>query len=249
MGRHMATPATTDAFIARLEARSSPVERDKLQRYFKAGDGADPTAEVFLGVRMRDVVALAKEFIDMEPDQIDQLLASPIHEARAGGLRIMGNQASRKRTPERRRKELYELYLRRTDRINDWDLVDLSAHQVVGGWLLDKPRDVLYELARSPRWWERRIAMFATLAFVRKGDLDDTFALAEVLVHDPHNLVRKVVGGMLREAGKHDRARLLGFLDSHAATAPRVLLRDAIEQLDPEQRAHYLNLKPRRGSS
>jgi 3-methyladenine DNA glycosylase AlkD len=93
----------------------------------------------------------------------------------------MGKQATRKQTPERRRKELYELYLRRTERINDWDLVDISAHHVVGGYLLDKPRDVLYELARSPRWWERRVAMCATLAFVRRGDLDDTFALAEIL--------------------------------------------------------------------
>jgi 3-methyladenine DNA glycosylase AlkD len=243
----MATQATAQAFLARLEARSSPVERDKLQRYFNAGEGAERTADVVLGVRMGEVFKLAKEFIDLPPEQIDQLLASSIHEARAGGLRIMGNQASRKRTPERRRKELYELYLRRSDRINDWDLVDISAHQVVGGYLLDKPRDVLYQLARSSRWWQRRIAMFATLAFVRTGDLDDTFALAEMLVHDEHDLVRKVVGGMLREAGKHDRARLLGFLDTYAATAPRVLLRDAIEQLDPEQRAHYLGLKAQAG--
>jgi 3-methyladenine DNA glycosylase AlkD len=247
MGRQMATPATADAFIARLEALASPVERDKLRRYFRAGEDADPTAEVFLGVRMRDVVALAKEFVDLPPDQIDQLLASPVHQVRAGALSIMGKQATRTQTPERRRRQLYELYLRRSDRINDWDLVDISAHQVLGGWLLDQPRDVLYELARSPRWWERRIAMFATLTFVRAGDLDDTFALAEVLVHDQHDLVRKVVGGMLREAGKHDRARLLGFLDTHAATAPRVLLRDAIEHLDPEQRAHYLGLKAQAG--
>jgi 3-methyladenine DNA glycosylase AlkD len=245
----MTTQATAQAFLAKLEARSSPVERDKLQRYLKAGEGADPTADadVVLGVRMREVFALATEFVDMPPDQIDRLLASPIHEARAGALSIMGKQASHTRTPEGRRKELYELYLRRTERINDWDLVDLSAHQVVGGYLLDKPRDVLFALARSPRWWERRIAMFATLAFVRRGDLDDTFALAELLVHDPHDLVQKVVGGMLREAGKHDRARLLGFLDTYAATAPRVLLRDAIEHLDPEQRVHYLNLKAQAG--
>lgn len=159
----------------------------------------------------------------------------------------MGKQASRKRTPYRRRKELYGLYLRRTDKINDWDLVDISAHQVVGGYLLDKPRDVLYQLARSPRWWERRIAMFATLTFVRRSDLDDTFALAELLVHDEHDLVRKVVGGMLREAGKHDRPRLLGFLDTYAATAPRVLLRYAIEHLEQAQRAHYLSLKAQAG--
>ena len=95
MGRHMATPATADAFIARLEALASPVERDKLRRYFRAGEDADPTAEVVLGVRMRDVVALAKEFVDLLPDQIDQLLASPIHQARAGALSIMGKQATR----------------------------------------------------------------------------------------------------------------------------------------------------------
>jgi hypothetical protein len=239
----MTTPATAEAFLAKLEALSSPGERDKLRRSGTAGEGADPTADVVIGVRMGEVFALAKQFINMEPDQIDRLLVSPIHQVRAGALSIMGKQASRTQTTERRRKELYELYLRRSDRINDWDLVDISAHQVLGGWLLDKPRDVLYGLARSPRWWERRIAVFATLTFVRAGDLDDTFALAEMLVHDPHDLVRKVVGGMLREAGKHDRARLLGFLDAHAATAPRVLLRDAIEHLDPEQRAHYLGLK------
>jgi DNA alkylation repair enzyme len=235
-----ATRATADAFLAKLEARSLPVQRDKLRQYVNAGEGANPPTDVVLGVPMGDVFALAKEFIDMPPDQIDQLLASPIHEVRAGALSIMGKQASRKRTPSRRRKELYELYLRRTDKINDWDLVDISAHQVVGGYLLDKPRDVLYQLARSPRWWERRIAMFATLTFVRRSDPDDTFALAELLVHDEHDLVRKVVGGMLREAGKHDRPRLLGFLDTYAATAPRVLLRYAIEHLEQAQRAHYL---------
>jgi 3-methyladenine DNA glycosylase AlkD len=242
-----ATRVTADAFLAKLEARSSPVQRDKLRRYVSAGEGANPPTDVVIGVPMGDVFALAKEFIDMPPDQIDQLLASPSHEVRAGALSIMGKQASRKRTPDRRRKELYELYLRRTDKIDDWDLVDISAHQVVGGYLLDKPRDVLYQLARSPRWWERRIAMFATLTFVRRSDLDDTFALAELLVYDEHDLVRKVVGGMLREAGKHDRPRLLGFLDTYAATAPRVLLRYAIEHLEQAQRAHYLSLKAQAG--
>jgi 3-methyladenine DNA glycosylase AlkD len=243
----MATQATAQAFLARLEALGSPVEQDKLRRYFQAGESPDRTADMFLGVRMADVFALAKEFVDLPPGEIDQLLASPIHEARAGGLSIMGKQATRKRTPERRRKELYELYLRRTERINDWDLVDISAHQVVGGYLLDKPRDVLYELARSPRWWERRVAMFATLAFVRRGDHGRHLHARRDPGADEHDLVQKVVGGMLREAGKHDRARLLRFLDTHAAAAPRVLLRYAIEHLDPEQRAHYLSVQPRGG--
>lgn len=114
---------------------------------------------------------------------------------------------------------------------------------MIGGYLFDKPRDVLYELARSQNWWERRIAMFSTLHFIRKGDLDDTFAIAEVLVDDDHEMVQTVTGGMLREAGKHDRARLLEFLDRHAATMPRRGLRDAIEHLDKDLRSHYRGLR------
>jgi hypothetical protein len=243
----VSTKATAEGFMARLEALRSPVEREKARRYIKSGKGQEPADDVLIGVRMGDVFRLASELVDMPPDEIEKLLESPVHEARAGGLSIMGKQASSRRTPESRRKELYDLYLRRTERINGWDLVDISAHHVVGGWLLDKPRDVLYQLARSPRWWERRLAMFATLAFVRKGEVDDTFRLAEILIDDDHDLVQKVVGGMLREVGKQDRARLLAFLDQHAATAPRVLLRDAIEHLDPERRARYLGMRKHGG--
>jgi 3-methyladenine DNA glycosylase AlkD len=189
---------------------------------------------------MGGIFALAKEFIDLPPAEIDKLLDSPVHTVRVGALSIMGKQFARRKTPADRRQELYELYMRRTDRINTWDLVDLSGHHVVGGYLYDKARDPLYTLARSADWWERRLAMFATLHFVRKGDLDDTFALAEILVLDDHDLVRKVVGGMLREAGKTDRARLLEFLDRHAAHMPRVALRYAVEHLDPAQRLGYM---------
>jgi 3-methyladenine DNA glycosylase AlkD len=191
---------------------------------------------------MRDVFALAKQFIDLPVAEIDKLLDSDVHEVRVGALSIMGKQAVRKSTPQDVRRELFELYLRRTDRINTWDLVDVSAHQVIGGYLLGEPRDVLYRLARSRHWWERRIAMQATLTFVRAGDLDDTFALAEILISDEDDMVQTVVGGMLREAGKHDYDRLLGFLDRHAATAPRALLRYATEQLEPERRTHYRSL-------
>ena len=225
-----------DEFIRQLEAHRSDEERRKVQRYFKSADD-------FIGVRMGQVFALAKEFVDMPPDEIERLLESPIHEARAGALSIMGKQATRRRTTDERRRELYELYLRRTDRIDDWDLVDISAHHVVGGYLADKPRRVLYELARSPNIWERRIAMYATLAFLRAGDVEDTFALAEILVDDPEDLIQKVVGGMLREAGKHDRPRLCEFLDRHAATMPRVTLRYAIEHFDKERKAHYMGLR------
>jgi len=159
-----------------------------------------------------------------------------------GALSIMGKQFTRKATTEALRTELYELYLRRTDRINTWDLVDLSGHHVVGGYLFDKPRTVLYDLARSGDWWERRLAIFATLYFVRRGEVDDTFAIAEILINDYEDYVNKAVGGLLREAGKSDQAQLIDFLDRHAGTAPRITLRYAIEHLDPPLRQHYLRL-------
>lgn len=194
-------------------------------------------------VPMGQVFALAKEFIEMPPVEIEMLLDNPIHLVRAGALSIMDKQARRKRTPEGRRKELYELYLRRPDRIDSWDLVDLGAPYVIGCYLSDKPRDVLYELARSTSPWERRTAIVSCLYFVRQGDVADTFAIAEMLLADDHDLVHKAVGGLLREAGKKDREQLLRFLDRHAAMMPRVMLRYAIEHLDDEQRARYRSLK------
>jgi 3-methyladenine DNA glycosylase AlkD len=239
----MTVDASAERFVDRLMSYRSKAELEKYDGYFTPGEGDNNERDVFIGVRMGQVFALAREFVDMPLGEIEKLLESPIHEVRAGALSIMGRQASSRKTSTNRRKELYELYLRRTDRINNWDLVDISAHHVVGGYLFDEPRDVLYELARSEQWWERRIAMFSTMHFVRKGDLDDTFRIAEILVDDDHHLIHKVVGGMVREAGKKDRRRLLGFLDRHAATMPRTALRYAIEHLDDEQRRHYLGVK------
>lgn len=239
----MATALTADEFVARLEAHVSAEELAKVQRYFKAGPGDYGEGDVFVGVRMRDVFALAKEFVEMPIDEIEQLLDSPIHEVRAGALSIMDKAARRRATSAARRKELYELYLRRIDRVDNWDLVDLGAPYVVGGYLFDKPRDVLFDLARSSDLWERRTAMLSTLYFARQRDLDDIYRIAEILLHDDHDLIHKPVGGMLREAGKHDRARLLAFLDVNAAGMPRTALRYAIEHLDEAQRAHYRSLR------
>jgi 3-methyladenine DNA glycosylase AlkD len=179
----------------------------------------------------------------MPSGEIERLLDSPVHEVRAGALSIMDKATRRKRTPDARRKELFDLYLRRIDRINNWDLVDLAAPYVVGGYLFDKPRDILFDLARSQDVWERRTAILSTLYFARQGDLDDIYRIAEILLDDGHDLIHKAVGGMLREAGKHDRPRLLRFLDERAATMPRTMLRYAIEHLDDQQRAHYRQLR------
>ena len=235
----MTEELTADRFVELLATRASPDERAQVQRYFKTGPGDYGEADVFVGVAMRDVFALAKEFVDLPVGEIERLLESPVHEVRAGALSIMDKAARRKRTPADRRQTLFDLYLRRSDRINNWDLVDLAAPYVVGGYLYDRPRDVLYRLARSVNVWERRTAMLATLYFARQGDLDDVYGIATVLLHDAHDLIHKAVGGMLREAGKHDRPRLLAFLDQHAPTMPRTMLRYAIEHLDEDQRRHY----------
>ncbi len=239
------TPSA-ERFVERLMALQSPEELRKILRYFKTGDGEYGAGDEFVGVRMGQLFALAKEFIEMPPAEIETLLASPLHEARAGALSIMDKQARRNKTPASRRQELFDLYLRRMDRINNWDLVDLGAPFVIGRYLFDKPRGVLYELARSANLWERRTAIVSTAYFIRKGEVDDTFRIAELLVADAEDLIHKATGGWVREAGKRDPERLTSFLDRHAATLPRTLLRYAIERLDPARRSHYLGLKKAR---
>jgi 3-methyladenine DNA glycosylase AlkD len=192
---------------------------------------------------MRHIFALAKEFIGMPPEEIEALLEAAEHESRVGAVSIMDFQARRRDTPQSRRRELYELYVRRHDLINTWDLVDRAAPSVVGGYLADKSREPLYDFARSANWWERRTAIVASYFFIRQGDLDDTFAIGEILAHDPEDLVQKAVGGWIREAGKRDHGRLLAFLDRHARTMPRIALRHAIEHLGPELRRRYLDLR------
>ena len=234
----MPNTITAKHFVARLKAHSSPEEREKILRYFKNTDG-----DQFIGVRMGQLFALCKEFIEMTPGEIEKLLESKIHEVRASGCSIMDKQARLKKTTPERRKELYDLYLRRHDRINNWDLVDVCAIHVIGGYLFDKPRNVLYKLARSKNTWERRTSIVSTAYFIRQRDLDDTFKIAEMLLGDKEDLIHKATGWMLRFAGDKDRARLLAFLDKHAATMPRTALRYAIEKFDEKQRKHYLNLK------
>lgn len=194
-------------------------------------------------VPMRHIFALAKEFSGMHPTQVEALLDAADHESRVGAVSIMDFQARGRSTSESRRQDLYELYVRRHDHIDTWDLVDRAAPYVVGGYLSDKPRDQLYVFAGSADWWERRTAIVATYFFIRQGDLDDTFAIGDLLADDPEELVQKAVGGWVREAGKRDPGRLLEFLDRHARTMPRTALRYAIEHLNPETRRHYLHLR------
>jgi 3-methyladenine DNA glycosylase AlkD len=233
---------TAKEFLARLKARASAAEVEKTLRYFKSGEGEYGEGDKFIGVRMGQVFALAKEFRDLPLDEIEKLLDSPIHEARAAALSIMSIRGRRKQTPDGLRKQFFDLYLRRHDRVNNWDLVDLGALYIVGTYLINHPRDVLYKLARSKNIWERRTAIVATGQLIRNGETADTFKIAEILLKDKEDLVHKGTGWMLRTAGSVHRDKLLNFLDKHAATMPRTCLRYAIEKFDKKERDHFMSL-------
>ena len=226
-----------DVFLKRLKALRSPAVAKSHSHL--ASDKDDP----IIGVRMGQVFALAKKFMDMPLDEVETMLESPFHEMRVGAVSIMDFQARSKKTTEVRRKELFDLYLRRHDRINTWDLVDRSAIHVVGEYLFEKPRKVLYKLAKSKKMPERRSAIVSTLYFIGKGDVEDAFKLAEIILYDKEDLIHKANGWALRFAGDKDRKQLVKFLDAHAATMPRVTLRYALEHFDKKLRDHYMSLK------
>nr|WP_210413620.1 DNA alkylation repair protein [Leptospira ilyithenensis] len=190
----LAKTITAEQFVKKLKTHKSEEELKKIRRYFKSGEGDYGEGDVFLGVRMGQVFALAKESIEMHPGEIEKLLENDFHEVRAGALSIMDKQARSKKTEESRKKELFDLYIRQTDRINNWDLVDVSAPYVVGGYLFDKPRGILYKLARSKNIWERRTSIVSTYYFIRQGDLEDTFKIAEMLLGDKQDLIHKATG-------------------------------------------------------
>jgi 3-methyladenine DNA glycosylase AlkD len=234
----MPAKLTADEFLKRLKAlRSSSVAES--HNHLASDDS------VIWGVRMGQVFALAKEFMDMPLDDVEKLLDSAVHEARVGAVSIMDFQARSKKTTEARKKELFDLYIKHHDRINTWDLVDRSAPYVVGRYLFDKPRKILYKLARSKKISERRTAIVSTGYFIRQGDVEDTFKIAELLLDDEHDLIHKATGWMLRAAGGVDRERLVDFLEKYAASMPRVTLRYATEHFDKKQRDKYLERKSR----
>ena len=226
------------ALIATLEGMADPAEREKYTRYFPPDSDAP-----FIGVRMGSVFALAKTALDLPVSELEALLEERTHEVRALACSIMGKSAAHRKTSEQRRTELYGLYLRRHDRIDQWDLVDLAARDVVGEHLVGRDRSVLRELAASAFWPERRTALVATFAFLKRGELDDAYALAERLAGDPEPLVQKALGWVLRAAGDHDRPRLTAFVERRAPDLARVALRAAIEHHDAADRARLLAIR------
>jgi len=228
---------TARQFIEQLSSTSSKTELEKVKRFYWE---AEDSKNKFLGIRMGNVFALAKKFSGMSLDEIEKLLDNPYYEIRLGAVSIMDFQARDKKTSAEMKKELFNLYIKKHSRINNWDLIDRSAPYVIGGYLHDKPRNILYKLAKSKNVWERRTAIVSTYFFIRQNDISDTFKIAEMLLKDKHELIHKAVGSWVREAGKKDKLLLIEFLDQYAATMPRTMLRYAIEKLDKKEKDFYM---------
>lgn len=212
-----------------------------LSRYFKTGKGEYAEGDIFVGLMVPQSRLIAKEFFDISLSEVEELLHSKIHEERLIALFILVHQFQK--ADEKKKKIIFDLYLHSTKCINNWDLVDLSSHKIVGEYLLDKNTKILHTLSKSKNIWERRIAIISTFAFIRKGKFKESFQLAELLLHDTHDLIHKAVGWMLREIGKKDTVPLEIFLEEHASHMPRTMLRYAIEKMPASQRTYFLSKK------
>lgn len=232
----MSSSAT--AISKALHALASAETATNLQRFFKTGPGQYGEGDVFLGIKVPPLRALAKQHVDVGLDTIVALLNSRYHEERFFALLLL--MQLYQRAEDKEQAAAYDLYLANTHRINNWDLVDVSAPRIVGRHLQDRPRKILYQLARSPLLWERRIAIIATAWFIRVDDFDDTLKIAGILLQDEHDLMHKAVGWMLREVGKRDLAAEEDFLLEHYRDMPRTMLRYAIERFPEAKRKSYL---------
>ena len=220
------------------EKFSNPKRKKANQWFFKTGPGQYGEGDKFIGISMPDARIIAKKNLNLSITKVEELLHSPIHEIRMIALVIWTYQFEK--ADNKLKKEIYKTYLKNTKWINNWDLVDLSAPNIVGKLLLDKNKEILYKLAKSKNLWERRVAIVSTFTFIRIHDFKDSLKLAEIFLNDNHDLIHKAVGWMLREIGKKNEKVLIGFLDKHYKIMPRTMLRYSIERLSDKQRKFYM---------
>jgi len=221
-----------------LQELANPKQAQLLQRFFKAGKGEYGEGDVFLGIIAPKKRELAKKYKDLSINEIQTLLNSKYNEARWISLLILINKY--KKADESEKKKIFNFYLSNTKNINNWNLVDISAPKIIGVFLLDKDKKILYKLAKSESLWERRIAILSTAYFISKNQFDDTLKISEILLQDKHDLIHKAVGWMLREVGKRDQQVEEKFLQKHYKNMPRTMLRYAIERFEEGKRKGYL---------
>ena len=224
-----------------LMKAARPDKVEVLASFFKSGRGEYGEGDIFIGVSVPDNRRVARRHLDAGLDDVRRLLQSPVHEVRLCALLVLVEQY--RRGDAARRREIYDFYLTVTDRINNWDLVDLSCQYIIGPQLMDGgDTSVLVMLAASESMWRRRIAVVSTLWMVRHGEVDDAIGICTMLLGDREDLIRKACGWVLREVGKKDKGRLTAFLDRHAGDMSRTTLRYAIERFDRDERTHYMRL-------
>jgi 3-methyladenine DNA glycosylase AlkD len=234
-----ARPPTIPAMRARIRALADPRVARSSSWFFKTSPGDYGHGDRFLGIRVPVLRRVARELRGAPIAAAFALLRSPFHEERLVALFMLVDRYSRGTPAERLR--IYEQYLKHVPKhVNNWDLVDSSAHLIVGAHLADRDRAVLYERARSAHLWSRRVAIIATFWFIKQGSFDDTLAIAEILLDDEHDLIHKAAGWMLREVGNRDGAVAERFLRRHCRRMPRTMLRYAIEKLPEHKRRAYL---------
>jgi len=228
-----------NAIFQQLQVYSNPEKVEFFPHFFKAGKGGYGEGDHFLGVVVPDIRKVAKQNLMLSLKEIEEILQSEYHECRLCALMILVEKFKKSHSKEEK-KEIFDFYLSHTKYVNNWDLVDLSTRDIVGEFLADKDRRILYQLAESHSLWEQRISIISSFVFIKRGELEDTLALSEKLLHHPHDLIHKAVGWMLREVGKRDKKTLTDFLDKHHKTMPRTMLRYAIEKFPEEERKFYL---------
>lgn len=209
-----------------------------LQKFFKTGKGEYGEGDIFLGINVPKQREIAKKYKYLTLNNIQKLLSNKIHEFRLVGLMILTDQYEKGLKKDK--ETIVNFYLKNTENINNWDLVDLSSYKILGDYLLDKNKNLLYKLAQSKNLWEKRIAIISTYTFIKNSEFVDFIKIANILIKDKHDLIQKAVGWMLREVGKKDIKVLYKFLDKHYDTMPRTTLRYAIERLDKKKRQFYM---------
>ena len=232
---------TAEDVKQKLKSLASPDVARSSVRFFKTGPGQYGEGDIFIGIKVPTLRTVSREFRSLPLEEVGSLLNSPIHEERHLALMVLVLQVAK--CDDAYRRVVFDFYLQNTKLINNWDLVDCSAPQVVGGYLLDKSRKRLFQLTKSNSLWERRIAIVSTQHFIRHDDFADTLAISHNLLRDEEDLIHKATGWMLREVGKKAKAVLEKFLDQHGTVMPRTMLRYAIEHFSPEQRRAYLQRK------
>lgn len=229
----------------KIIAHQDPTQVEGLSRFFKTGKGQYGEGDKFLGIKVPVTREVVKQcWQETSFDDLEACVASEYHEMRLAALLTLVQIFKHAKKDKGLQQQCIDFYLAHTQYINNWDLVDLSCYELLGAWLLDKDRDLLYDLARNGKTiWEQRIGMVSTMQFIRRGQVDDTYAIAEIFLEKPqplHDLLQKAVGWLLREAGKRDEQRLKDWLSTRYKSMPRTMLRYAIEKFNDEERLYYL---------